>query len=370
MNAPLAARLVTAAFLFAPTGCGRGVGPGWSSSVAASGAPARKELPVSPEIQRFHDFVDRLDLADERYRLEPRHGDGSSCYLELQIPDQAGQFRTWGAIVAEHSGTVIQAEVFQFTLGTLLGVGQLEGPGRLVWLEGKARDRFVRTVAAATYSKDEELRSRHQREFLDYAANHRELEAVVKMWGPMPYDAGFLIKDGTLDEAQPLARFLRADQPQPTNAAVTLPGIPGESTERALARELSDIFVIDALTNQRDRFSGGNLQAISVPDGSKARVQFISYDNGDALDRDETRWIALYLKMVTRFDRRLAEKLFDLDEFLQHRATPYQGFTDERQLQRALGLHGHPQYWALFRRNLGMVVAHIRSVQGQKYFSE
>jgi hypothetical protein len=334
----------------------------------ASAGVGRQELVVGPELQRFHDFVDHLDLADERYQLEPNHGDGSSVYLKLNVLDGAGRPRTWGVIVAEQSGTVVRAEVFQFTLATLLGIGHLEGPARLMRLAGKARDRFVRTIAAADYSQDNEYRRRHQRTFLDHAARHETLEAVAKVWGPPPHDAGFLVKDEALDEAQPLARFLKADQPQPTGRAMSLPGIPGQSTELELARELSDIFVIDALANQRDRFSGGNLQAIAVPDRTGTRVQFVSYDNGDALDRDERKWIDLYLKLVTRFDRSLIEKLFALETFLQQRAGEFQGFGNETDLQHALGLEGRPEYWAVFKRNLSLLAAHVRAVGGDKFF--
>jgi hypothetical protein len=342
----------------------------WACAGCAAGTAGRQELLVGPELVRFHDFVDHLDLADERYRLEANHGDGSSVYLKLHVPDGSGGYRIWGAIVAEQSGTVVRAEVFQYALATLLGVGYLEGPGRLLWLRGQARDRVVRTIAAADYSRDNDYRKRHQRAFLDHAAGHDTIEAVAKVWGPPPYDAGFLVRREALDETQPLARFLKADQPPPTSAPMSLPGIPGQSTELALARELSDIFVIDAMANQRDRFSGGNLQAIAVPEGEGTRVQFVSYDNGDALDRADRKWIDVYLRLVTRFDRRLAENLFALEDFLQGRAPQFRGFRQEADLQQALGLAGRSDYWAVFRRNLTLMVAHIRAVPGDKYFRE
>jgi hypothetical protein len=69
--------------------------------------------------------------------------------LEVVLPDG----RVWGAIVPEHCGTVIDAEIFAHTLATLLGVGELEGPARRMSLQGRARERVVKALAAEDWSR-------------------------------------------------------------------------------------------------------------------------------------------------------------------------------------------------------------------------
>jgi hypothetical protein len=327
----------------------------------------RAVLPVSAEVQRFYDFVDRLDLADPRYQLAVRHGEGTSCYLLLKTPESRG--KTWGAIVPEHGGTVIDAEIFAHTLGTLLGIGELEGPARRLWLRGRARDRVVGIVAAEDFSRDNHYRQENVREFLAHARAGGPIAAVAKIWGPPPHDADFLVRNGTLDPGQPLARFLRADQPAPTRRPMSLDGIAGQSTELELARELSSIFVMDVLLGQRDRFSGGNLQAIVVTAGGQARVRFVAYDNGDALDSDDPASRKAYLAMVSRFDRALVQRLLALNDFLGGRTSTFQDFTREAELQRALDLRW-AEAWGRFKGNLRTLVAHIESVSGQKYFDD
>jgi hypothetical protein len=283
----------------------------------------------------------------------------------VKLPDG----RPWGAVVPEHCGTVIDAEIFAHTLATLLGVPELEGPARRLSLRGPARQRVVGLLRAEDFSGDNHYRRENVRDFLDHAGGHAPLAAVAKVWGPPPHDADFLIKGGALDPQQPLARFLRADQPMPSRRPMSLAGIPGTAPELDLARQLSSIFVIDVLLGQRDRFSGGNLQAIVVPGQSPPRIRFVAYDNGDALDRDDPPSTASYLAMVTRFDRSLAARLRALHDFLEGRTSAFQGFAREAELQRALQLQW-PEAWARFKRNLALMVAHIQRVPGAKYFSD
>jgi hypothetical protein len=329
-------------------------------------APA---LPVDAAVRDFYAFVDHLDLADPRYRFVAKHGEGTSCYLMLKRPGSDRGDRIWGAIVPEHCGTVIDAEIFAHTLASVVGVAGLEGPARRMRLDGAARARVVAALQAEDYSHDNHYRQDNVRDFLAYAARGGPIAAVAKVWGPAPHDADFMLKGEAFDRDQPLARFLRADEPQPGESPMTFPGIPGEASERSLARELSSLFVMDALLNQRDRFTGGNLQLISVPEGGARRLHFIGYDNGDALDDPDPKWIRRYFDLVSRFDHRLVDRLAELDAFLAGRRPRFGDFRSVAELRRALDVPSSDE-WRLFTRNLGLLLAHVATAGPDRFFAD
>lgn len=326
----------------------------------------------------FYRFVDALDLSDPRYRLTTRHGGGTSCYVT--VVDAHGHeadrpLPVWGAVISEHCGTNIYSEEFAFTLATLLGVPEIEGVGRLMKLTGAAKARFVRLVGGDDYRRDNKYRQENVADFRAFTALHADpkepLMAIARVWGPRPRAADFLLRGEELDFAHPIARFLNAEGPQPTIAPIALPGIAGKASARALARQLSTIFVIDALESQRDRFTGENIQVIQLPNsGTPPRVQFVAYDNGDAFEDPDARWVKAYFRRVTRFDRRVAEKLGELHAFLTGERPEFAGFRSEAALIVALGVSGQAELWATFRRNLGLVVGHIAAVKGDKYFAD
>ena len=132
------------------------------------------------------------------------------------------------------------------------------------------------------------------------------------------------------DNRDAIAKMIRADQPQPSSVEVLeLPDFERENneintaTEQDLAEELSQIMVLDMLTGQVDRFTGGNLEARfdkSEDNPQIGKLHFLMRDNGSALLAEvavEDEAFQQYLSIVTRFDKKQIERVQLLSTLLE-----------------------------------------------------
>jgi len=315
------------------------------------------ELPSTPAIESFLQFAKSLNLADEKIGLEPKQGDGSSAYFKLKIAE-----KTWGAILPENSSNLVYGEVLSFNLARALGRPELCGPAVLKVLEGAALRRFTTVMKEAKFHGEERLLN--QQAILERVSQNPDyLETVLKMWGPKPYAIDELATpEDKFNTKGPFADFLNAQKPQPSSALISLPGVPGKARESDLADQLSTIFLIDALSAQADRFSKGNINAITQ-DGV---VGLVAYDNGGTWDEGE--FLSLYLSWVTRFDRPVAQRILALNDFLNGRERAFLNFHRKSDLRNALGLETEDTYWKTFKNRLDAVARHIRNQKGDCYF--
>ncbi len=326
-----------------------------TGAVLLQSAPSlAQELASSPELDAFFQTVENLDLTSPSIELKSNKG-GTSAYGVLVING-----KPWGAILPENSATVIQGEDFSFQIGRLLGHPELEGPAKLYSLSGASLARFKKFLQNESYAGEKE--KNRQTVLSRIEKSNGSLATVVKVWGDKPFDYDDACKGNRLNMNDVIARFLSQSNSQPSDKIVSLKGVPGSARESDLARQLSTIMVIDALSGQWDRFSGGNLQAIS----KVGVTQFIALDNGGTFSGDG--WLKNYTSFLTRFDREVADRLAELNDFLTGKSTSFQGFTSEADLQRAMSMNGAPKNWALFKGKLTGLVSHIRGLSGDKYF--
>ena len=121
----------------------------------------------------------------------------------------------------------------------------------------------------------------------------------------------------------PIIRLLQASNARPVaGRSLTLKaGYVGDEFE--LAREYSVIMTIDAVTQQWDRYSGGN---VAIRKDDQGRAHFYATDEGGA--DISGAWKARNLGWFSRFDRSAIQKLADLKQFLDTPATGYLGYSD------------------------------------------
>jgi hypothetical protein len=146
-------------------------------------------------------------------------------------------------------------------------------------------------------------------------------------------------RGNTINRNHPIARFIRADGPMPSSSSkMKLDGIKAEDgsipteTELELARQFSDIMVLDILTGEWDRFSGGNVEGGHVGD----RAVFISRDNGGATMADAGNFNK-YSSIVTRFNRSTIERVQKVVQLLNDP-------NEKPQLVAALQLKSDPKF--------------------------
>ena len=159
----------------------------------------------------------------------------------------------------------------------------------------------------------------------------------------------------------PILRLLQASAPQPVQGkSLTLKtGYVGDELE--LVREFSMIMLIDAVTQQWDRYSGGN---VVIRKDDQGHAHFYATDNGGA--DIASSWSPRNLNWFSRFDRSAVQKLTDIKKFLDAPATGYLGYTDPKAFVVDLGFYslmGADVYAQRLTRNIGFVLDYVKATE-------
>ncbi len=321
-------------------------------------------LPTSSELERWlalakevehglHKGEPHLSLEMKKAHVYPK---------VLKHGEVVGRFRP------ESAGTSVRAEITSFNIARGLGCGELFQPAVEIELRGKGLTTFHRMLETATFP---EYKEDERREILQAIDDNPEgLSGAYKPIPPvnaMKYRGAERPDDppnGALDTGDIIARHLRHDAPQPGREPVALPHTGLRASPARLARDLSDILLVDALAGQWDRFSGNNLHIVPTADGAR----LMAIDNGGADPINDQGYLDKFCQWVTRFDEPVVQHLWALDAFLKKRGR-FRGFTDERALETALGFDD-AQEWKAFKERVHRVAAHTRAVKGGVLFEK
>ncbi|MBC7369971.1 MAG: hypothetical protein H7326_00295 [Bdellovibrionaceae bacterium] len=314
-------------------------------------------VPDQERWKRFKEFAANLDLTAEGTSIAISSG-GTSVYA---VVSRGG--KPIGAVLPENAATSLSGEVLTFHLAKILGYADIYQPGTYKLLTGANLRAFSEIIPKSPYEgkvyANKELNRVAILERIQRSPNG--IDAIYKDWANRPYDYDGLSnwKINSFDKSHilkgsktPFASFLTCAGPLPAKDVVVNMN-KGTTNEFDAARELSTIFLIDALTQQWDRFSGGNLQTITV-DG---KVHFGAYDNGGTWGG--TRWTSKYTELVSRFDRDAAQRLMDMNKFLNEGSGGFMGLRTEAELMQVLGVTKLPGTFKKFKESLKMVSAHI-----------
>ena len=305
----------------------------------AAGGASEEVAPLAKEIESD------LAAGEGKYSIALHTGGGTSAYAIVQ---RAGQ-GTVGALIPDNSANYITGEVNAWCLGRALGCAELFQPAVRVSLRGPGLATFKTLLRQTSYKGNKE-----QNRLTVLKQIEREpsaLPVVFKRWSQNPKE--YPIETGnTLNTQDMIARYLRNDAPEPTGATVTIRG--ATATQRDLARQLSNIFLVDALCGQWDRFSGGNLHT-DIQDG---HVQFMALDNGGASITGPLRYTTKYTNLVSRFDKEIADRLLGIDGLLNG-GHEFAEFTDAHEFAAAVGCQT-PKEQEFLAQRVHLVAAHVR----------
>ena len=296
---------------------------------------------------------------DSRAMLKPRTGAGTSVYVHLYLRTEADvdgndPYELRGAILPDNSATSPLGEVFSYNLARALGVEEISAPAAHLQLAGRGFQEFRRILQNESFRKGSHKENNRQ-DLLEKIRDGRSISYVFKPWDSKPFSVDELVTSNRLNERHPIARSIKADQPQPGNDSIQLEA-QNDSRSAAVdfARQLSAIMVIDMLTGQWDRFSGGNLEAV-VDDG---KTTLVAYDNGGTFSWSEKRF-QNYKTYVTRFDKDVAARVLAMNDFLSDRSSEFLGFTSEDDFKREMGMDKSRVSWSKFKVRLSEVASHI-----------
>ena len=268
----------------------------------------------------------RLTGRDVRIELLPEHT-GFSTLFRVSQRARGGAWSPVAVLKLTSGSTYAAGEVATYRLGRALGV--LLYPVTLaVALPTRTTRQLRAMIAEARYRspRKEEFRAALLADLDAHLSARKPVLAAVKEWVTgfqvlrSWHFEGFARRYGLLDA-------LRATAPLPPDRSVTLfsPGrldghrgvFQGTLSYRALARSVSNLMLLDAITCQHDRWPGGNLH-FRLLSGGPFRIDgnrfvggpagLLALDNGASFRSTWSglRWLKRY---VTRFDRNVVRRL-------------------------------------------------------------
>lgn len=291
-------------------------------------------LPQNEELRRWFSLVKDVERGLE-------HGDPHFAFQMKKMHVHAKVVRdnvVIGAFRSETSSTCVDGEIATFNIARALGCGELFHPAAPITLRGKGLATLKQLMTEARFPDEkEDDRLKVLQEIADNPAGMRGDFRMATPENAVKYHAiesPTVPPNGGLNEQDRVAVFLKSGSPQPGTDKLKLKGLDFHAPAVSLARELSDILLVDALAGQWDRFSGGNLHVV----GTKKHAHFLAVDNGGATISDDQGYMVLFKKWVTRFDRRVVAQLFALEEFFDSRKSgapaakrkTFLGFSDEK----------------------------------------
>lgn len=319
-------------------------------------------IPTSPVLERW--------LASARtIERELQQGDGHYSLVMKKAHVYANVLKDGkviGRFRPETLSTSVRAEVSTFQIGRALGCGELFQPAVAMDLRGESLRNFRQQLALAKFPPHRTDERAALLEVLE--AEPEVLHGVFKPIVParatvyLPAERPKEAPNGGLNTNDEFARFLRHNEPQPGHKTVALAGRPLPASP--LARQLSNILLVDALAGQWDRFSGHNLHLLLTATGP----HFMAIDNGGANPIDDQGYLEKFTHWVTRFDPDTVERLSALDAFLQQ-GGEFCGFASENALKNALGFKDAKE-WHAFKERVRRVSRHVSAIESGGRFEE
>jgi hypothetical protein len=282
-------------------------------------------------------------------------------------PSDPKGYKSRGSFVPRNSSANPDVEIGAFNLSAILGYDRIYRPGARYELGPIASQAFKTLIGNYHFkgsqrlvNKDRILRAIQSGAPLKGCVKAKKDDTTAELDEIVNVHAA---ANGGPNANHPIIRLLQAANAQPVagKSLALKAGYAGDEAE--LAREYSIIMTIDAVTQQWDRYSGGN---VAIRKDDQGRAHFYMTDNGGA--DISSSWNARNLNWFSRFDRGAIQKLADLKRFLDTPATGYLGYTDPQAFVVDLGFYSENNAGVNVQRlsrNLGFVLDYVRTIEGR-----
>jgi hypothetical protein len=330
---------------------------------------------LAPDSKEWMKKWKGMNLEDSSSYTFKELSGSTSINMEIQKIDASDPkgHKSRGSFVPRNSSANPDVEIAAFSLSAILGYDQIYRPAARYELGPIASQAFKALIGKYNFRSSERLANKAR--ILKVIQSGSPLKGCVKAKKDetnVALDAianTHAASNGAPSASHPIIQFLQAANEKPVaGKSLTLKaGYVGDELE--LAREYSVIMTIDAVTQQWDRYSGGN---VVIRKDDQGQAHFYMTDNGGADLSD--RWNARNLTWFSRFDRGVIQKLADLKRFLDTPAIGYLKYSDPEVFVTDLGLYSQNSaaiYVQRLRRNLGLVLDYVRATEtkfGNKAF--
>ncbi len=329
----------------------------FAACLAMTSAALAQDVPGSQEDLQFDSFAKTLNLENPGLEFTYKSGkhQGSSVGFHIAEPGH----RKSGTFAPQNTSNNLESEVVSYRLARFLGISDIYNPVTYYQLGPQASARF-KAILKKQYESDPDRRVNYLSTTAQLNSHPAWLKGIYRLRprGQKFFAASLATESGHLNQSHPLASFIRANGPQPSTKPMFLSGVRGARSEFPrpsekeveLARQLSNILLVDQLLGQWDRFFR-NLEAFGHADG---RLQLMARDNGGATV-DDWEWHSLYDRWLSRYDRKVIQRLEDLASFLRGNDKTFASFDSPEKWKVAVGFLQVGSF-NTFKRKLDLLV--------------
>lgn len=307
-----------------------------------------------------------LDLeAPDRFTF-PELGGSTSITMKV---DLAATGKSCGSFQPRNSAGNPYTEIAYFNLASILGWGQLVRPAARYELGPKASASF-RNLIEANPIKGQQRRQ-NKANILAAIASGGPLRGAMKAKKPDTAKSLDAIANraaahnGAPNTTHPIIVSVQASSPQPLagKSLGLTTGYSGDALE--LAREYSILMTLDAIFEQWDRYSGGN---VGIRHDNAGQAHFYATDNGGAGPSKSATWADRNLSWFSRYDQTVVNELARLADFLNVGGSAYLGYAKPREFIEDLGLYfdlSADEYVVRMARNISKLLSRVNAQQAK-----
>jgi hypothetical protein len=324
--------------------------------------------PLAKETKKWMKAWRGTNLDNPEFKFPGLSG-ASSIHLQIQQLDPTSKkgYNGYGFFMSHNSSGNPDTEIAYFNLAAILGHDDIFRPAIAYTLGSKTMLKFKSLLASTPITGA--IRLKNKATILKAIATNRPLKGCLKAEKSNTYTDYAAIANtnaslmGAPQTSNLIIRALQANNPQPVAGQIIKlkKGYKGDVAQ--LAREYSIIMTLDAVFQQWDRYTGGNVALLTDKAGD---AHFYATDNGGAALLTSPVLVTRNLNWFSRYDRQTITQLKALYAFLINPAKGYLGYKNAQLFVAHLGLYSElppATYVSLLRRNLQLLLAHVATVE-------
>jgi hypothetical protein len=303
-----------------------------------------------------------MDLESPTFQFKELSG-STSINLKIRKADATDPqgYKSWGSFVPRNGAANPDTEIAYFNLAAILGWDSIFRPCARYELGPTASSTFKGLIANTSIHGSDRLENK-ARILKEIASGHplRGCVKAKKLDSSRTYDE--ITQANAPRSSHPIIISLQASNAMPKTGDMLDLGHGYKGDALQLAREYSVIMTLDAIFEQWDRYSGGN---VVIAKDESGLAQFYATDNGGADVGGTTNWAEHHLRWFSRFDRSVVDSLRELNIFLKGGASAgYLGYTDPAAFVVDLGLYRELSasvYVTRLIRDLDLLLASVKA---------
>ena len=324
--------------------------------------------PLAKQTTKWMEAWRGENLDNPEFRFPGLSG-ASSIHLQIQQTDPTSKkgYNGYGFFMSHNISGNPDTEIAYFNLAAILGHDDIIRPAIAYTLGPKTLLKFKSLLTSTPITGANRLKNKAT--ILKAIATKRPLKGCLKAEKSNTYtDYESIVNVHALPLGAPqtshiIIKALQANNPQPNAGQIIKLKKGYEGDIAQLAREYSIIMTLDAIFQQWDRYTGGNVALLNDKAGN---AHFYATDNGGATLLSNPALVTRNLNWFSRYDRQTINQLKALYAFLITPTKGYLGYKNAQLFVTHLGLYSElppATYVSILKQNLQLLLARVATVE-------